>query len=79
MGSRIWAIRGQSLHGVTVGRGEFIKERLDRVVANRDWCARFEDVEVSIGAAICSDHTPIFLNLGGSAGRQRRRRRPFSF
>ena len=48
--------------------GEFIKERLDRVVANKDWCALFEKAEVLVGTALCSDHAPIFLFLGGNAG-----------
>lgn len=52
----------------------FTKERLDRVVANRDWCEHFNEADVLVGVAISSNHSPIFLNLlGQGSGRQRRR------
>jgi exonuclease III len=38
-----------------------IKERLDRVVANRSWCELFREVEVWVGVAIRSDHSPVIL------------------
>lgn len=43
-----------------------IRERLDRVVANRGWCDLFSDAEVLIGVAISSDHSPIFLHPLGT-------------
>jgi hypothetical protein len=38
---------------------DFIKERLDRVVANKEWCEAHSDVEVVVGPAICYDHSPL--------------------
>ena len=51
---------------------DFIKERLDRVVANKEWCEAHPDVEVVVGAAICSDHSPIWVFPEGHMGRSRR-------
>jgi hypothetical protein len=42
-----------------------MKERLDRVTANSAWCDRFREVDVVVGAALSSDHSPIFVNLLG--------------
>jgi hypothetical protein len=41
------------------------------MVANKGWCEAFSDVEVVIGPAICSDHSPlsVFL-LGHSEGKR---------
>lgn len=57
---------------------EFIKERLDRAVANHDWCESFQGVEVLVGVAICSNHSPIFVCLK-QKGIERRGRRKFRF
>ncbi|XP_059436088.1 uncharacterized protein LOC132169016 [Corylus avellana] len=52
-----------------------IKEKLDRVVANQAWCELFCGAEVSVTAAISSDHSPIFLQpLGFSFERQQQKR-----
>jgi hypothetical protein len=40
---------------------DFTKERFDRVVANCGRCQFF--VEVSVGAAVWSDHAQIYLTL----------------
>jgi hypothetical protein len=40
---------------------DFIKERLDRVVANANWWMMFEDMEVEVMARRSFDHHPIFL------------------
>ncbi|XP_062150081.1 uncharacterized protein LOC133858622 [Alnus glutinosa] len=42
--------------------GNFTQERLDRAIANRDWCSRFQHVEVSVLAATSSDHNPILIS-----------------
>lgn len=36
----------------------FMKERLDRAVANAEWCTQFQEIDVSILAALSSDHKP---------------------
>lgn len=51
---------------------DFIKERLDRMVANKEWCEAYPEVEVIIGPAICSDHSPLSVFLKGQGlGRRR--------
>jgi hypothetical protein len=57
---------------------DLIKERLDRVVANRSWCEFFREAEVWVGAAISSDHAPITLHVTGLAPKQLQRR-PFRY
>jgi hypothetical protein len=42
---------------------EFIKERLDRALANAGWCAQFSDAEVVVMAARVSDHKPLWIRL----------------
>lgn len=42
---------------------EFTKERLDRMVANQEWCDLFPFINISIEAAVNSDHTPLHLTL----------------
>jgi hypothetical protein len=37
----------------------FTKERLDRAVANREWCSLFSEFMVNILVARTSDHTPL--------------------
>ncbi|KAF5447235.1 hypothetical protein F2P56_032803 [Juglans regia] len=39
----------------------FIKERLDRVVANPEWRAIYNDFRVETLPAVCSDHRPLVL------------------
>ncbi|XP_062152034.1 uncharacterized protein LOC133860439 [Alnus glutinosa] len=39
----------------------FPQERLDRAVANTEWCSRFNYVRVQVLEAICSDHNPILI------------------
>jgi len=41
----------------------FIKERLDRAVANEEWCNKFPDFEVEVLAALSSYHNPMLLTL----------------
>jgi hypothetical protein len=46
----------------------FTKERLDRAMANRSWCAVFKMVEVRVLAGRSSDHKPIIVQLDGGKG-----------
>lgn len=39
-------------------------------MANREWCDLFHGVEVLVGVAICSDHSPIFALLESQGTRQ---------
>jgi hypothetical protein len=43
--------------------GSFIKERLDRAVANMEWVALYKEVEVRILAATSSDHKPVLVEF----------------
>ncbi|XP_059428667.1 uncharacterized protein LOC132162445 [Corylus avellana] len=52
---------------------DFMKERLDRAVANRGWCDSFHDAKIVIGAAVWSDHFPLLLTLNNSGGRHKGR------
>jgi len=47
------------------GRGgrDFTKERLDRAVANVEWCSIFNVVEVAVLANSCSDHNPLLVSF----------------
>ena len=47
--------------------GNFIKERLDRAVANAAWCDMHRSIEVRILATCMSDHKGIVLQLFGMA------------
>jgi endonuclease/exonuclease/phosphatase family metal-dependent hydrolase len=42
--------------------GNFVKVRLDRAVANSQWCCMFEGASVQVLAARSSDHKPLLLN-----------------
>jgi hypothetical protein len=54
---------------------QFTKEQLDRAIANQQWRDFFREVDVFIGAALSSDHSPIVINLdGGEVGQQHQRR-----
>jgi exonuclease III len=53
----------------------FIKERLDREVANAKWMDLFPNSEILVEAILCSDHAPLILCLSGLGGGERRRRR----
>lgn len=50
------------------GRG-FTQERLDRAVANLEWCNLFNNVVVEVLASWSSDHNPILISF--SAGGER--------
>jgi hypothetical protein len=54
--------------------GAFIRERLDRGVANKEWCAQFPNFRILVEVAAFSDHNPILLSTqwrGGSPPRNR--------
>lgn len=54
------------------GGDERVEERLDRVLANETWCARYLRAQCLNGLAIRSDHSPITLVLGYSDSKGRR-------
>jgi hypothetical protein len=45
--------------------GTYMKERLDRAVANWAWCGLFRNREVCVLPTITSDHTPLLLRTFG--------------
>lgn len=49
----------------------FIRECLDRVVANKEWCDAHPNAEISIEEATASDHSPIHIVLLGRATERR--------
>ena len=49
----------------------YIRERLDRVVANPSWRNRFLGYKVVNGDPGHSDHRPIMVNIHGTVDRQR--------
>lgn len=51
---------------------DYIKERLDRAVANGDWRARFLCVAVHNGDPYHSDHRPIIISMETAVRRRRR-------
>jgi hypothetical protein len=53
------------------GGASFIKERLDRAMANSKWCDLFPSQQVCILAARSSDHAPLLLSLQGSGNFRR--------
>jgi exonuclease III len=66
--------RGQKFTWNNGQEGEyFIQARLDRVVANTEWCILFPAVVINTEAIISSDHAPLLLNLNefGHSGRSR--------
>ncbi|XP_062158001.1 uncharacterized protein LOC133865598 [Alnus glutinosa] len=42
---------------------EFVKERLDRVLATVGWCAKFPEVEVQVMASCSSNHRPLWVSF----------------
>ena len=53
---------------------DFIKESLDRGVANVEWSGLFPEAEILIEVVTCSDHAVLILNLvaSGTGGQGRR-------
>jgi exonuclease III len=54
-------------------RGELIKKRLDRGVANNEWREQFLEAELSVIFAMGSDHLPLFVDIEGSCKGRRHR------
>lgn len=48
--------------------GSFIKECLDRAIANLGWCILNKRVEVNILAARSSNHKPMFITFSDREG-----------
>ncbi|XP_059446420.1 uncharacterized protein LOC132177967 [Corylus avellana] len=57
----------------------FTKERLDRAMANQEWCSMFGEYEVRILAARSSDHKPLLVRFGTFSKVRQRKRRGFRF
>jgi hypothetical protein len=55
-------------------RDDFIKERLDRVVANEEWCEVFPKVDICVEEELSSDHCPIYVTLTEKLTRRSRTR-----
>jgi hypothetical protein len=51
----------------------FVKERLDRALANTGWCRRFLKVEVQVLPVCTSDHKPLWIRLASTAEVGRRK------
>jgi len=77
----ILASKAQNLPGLINGEGgwEFTLERLDRAVANTEWCTLFDVVDVYVLARHCSDHNPLYVVFKNSNDFQWSRRRQFRF
>lgn len=58
---------------------DLICERLDRGVANSQWCAMFQRCKLTHGHAAYSDHIPIILNAEGLVLSFNRGKKPFHF
>lgn len=57
----------------------FMKERLDRVVANSEWRSMFDAMDVTILASRSSDHHPLYIALNHEVGPERRKKKQFRF
>lgn len=45
---------------------DFVKERLDKVVANHEWCRMNSVFQVEVLAARSSDHAPLLFSFGST-------------
>lgn len=45
------------------GTENWVQERLDRGLANQEWCSMFPAAEVKVLEIATSDHLPLFLQL----------------
>jgi hypothetical protein len=45
---------------------EFVKEHLDKALANKGWCSKFPDFTVEVLAACSSYHNPLWINFYSS-------------
>jgi exonuclease III len=52
----------------------FVRERLDRALANKEWCLRFPTAKVSTEVVVCSDHNLLFLSTCKASSRQQKKR-----
>ncbi|XP_059451259.1 uncharacterized protein LOC132182067 [Corylus avellana] len=59
--------------------GQFIRERLDRVLANEEWSRRYPIRQVEVLATICSDHNPVDIYFQEHKGRPHTHHRKFKF
>lgn len=68
-------------HTWTNGRhdGGFIKEQLDRAVANLEWCAIYREVIVFVLAARTLDHKPLLMHFNHDKEDKMEFHRSFNF
>jgi hypothetical protein len=59
--------------------GTFMKERLDRAIANKEWCELFANYEVRVLAARTSDHKPLLLTMADTYDSHIRYHKSFKF
>jgi hypothetical protein len=59
--------------------GGYVKERLDRALANKEWCAAFKDKEVQVLAARSSDHKPLLICFSTNRPFRHTTKRGFKF
>ena len=57
--------------------GTFIRERLDRAIANHQWCRSHGSSVVKVLATCSSDHNPLALNISISKENEGRQQRGF--
>lgn len=57
----------------------FTKERLDRAVANIDWCHRYPVVKVTVLAGRTSDHSPLYMEYSEQPQERHSYKRSFKF
>lgn len=58
---------------------DFIQERLDRALANCEWCSLFPYVTMMVLVASCSYHNPVFVYFSEVKEARQNYRRSFKF
>lgn len=61
------------------GDGVFIKERLNRAVANKEWCEKFQAATVQVLAVCSSDHKPLVVDYKEITEERRIGKKGFKF
>lgn len=56
------------------GKDNWVHERLDRGLANQEWCQLFPSAEVRVLEVATSDHLPLFLQLNKQVYQQKGKR-----
>jgi hypothetical protein len=58
---------------------DYTLERLDRVVANMEWCDMWKGTGVEVLVCCSSDHLPLLLSLNKNGTHSRKNWRPFRY